>query len=122
MLKILSGAYRPTAGALAIDGTRREFHRTSDALAAGVAVIYQELHLVPEMSVAENIFIGHLPTRRGLIDRAALHAQASALLRRLGEEIDPALPLKKLPIGQRQMVEIAKAIAAKAPPARRHPR
>src|SRR2546423_614591 len=61
LLKILSGAYRPTRGALAIDGARHIFQDTSHALRAGVAVIYQELHLVPEMTVAENLFLGHLP-------------------------------------------------------------
>src|SRR5689334_5610531 len=61
LLKILSGAYRPTSGALAIDGQARVFHTTADALTAGIAVIYQELHLVPEMTVAENLFLGHLP-------------------------------------------------------------
>ena len=111
LLKTLSGAHRPTSGTLKIGGRDHVFENTSEAIAAGVAVIYQELHLVPEMSVAENIFIGHLPTRRGLIDRATLHQEAAKLLKQLGEEIDPALPLKKLPIGQRQMVEIAKALS-----------
>src|SRR5689334_15671179 len=60
LLKILSGAYQPTAGSLVIDSTPRAFHHTAEALAAGVAVIYQELHLVPEMTVAENLFLGHL--------------------------------------------------------------
>ncbi|HEU5077990.1 MAG TPA: L-arabinose ABC transporter ATP-binding protein AraG [Opitutaceae bacterium] len=111
LLKTLSGAHRPTSGALKIGGCEHVFQNTSEAIAAGVAVIYQELHLVPEMTVAENIFIGHLPTRRGLIDVKTLRDDATKLLRRLGEEIDPSLPLKKLPIGQRQMVEIAKALS-----------
>src|SRR3954463_880802 len=58
LLKILSGAYRPTSGSLRLDGAAKIFHSTAEALAAGVAVIYQELHLVPEMSVAENLLIG----------------------------------------------------------------
>src|SRR4051812_35479068 len=61
LLKILSGAYRRMTGTVTIDGKARVFTWTADALAAGVAVIYQELHLVPEMSVAENLFLGHLP-------------------------------------------------------------
>src|SRR6187399_1083732 len=72
LLKILSGAYTPSAGALAIAGQPCVFQNTADALAADVAVIYQELHLVPEMSVAENIFLGHLPQKMGVVDRAAL--------------------------------------------------
>ena len=72
LLKILSGAYRPTSGSIVIDDKPRVFENTSDALAAGVAVIYQELHLVPEMTVAENLFLGHLPQRMGLVNRREL--------------------------------------------------
>ena len=110
LLKILSGAYRPTAGAVAIDGQPRVFDRTADALAAGVAVIYQELHLVPEMSVAENLFLGHLPQRGGLVNRRALAQAAREQLDRIGEAIDPHMKLGRLPLAQRQMVEIAKAL------------
>jgi L-arabinose transport system ATP-binding protein len=110
LLKILSGAYRPTAGHLAIEGQPRTFASTSDALAAGVAVIYQELHLVPEMSVAENIFLGHLPQRGGIVKRAELAAAARRQLELVGETIDPATKLGRLSLAQRQMVEIAKAL------------
>lgn len=111
LLKALSGAHRPTSGDILLGGRQHEFHSTAAALAAGVAVIYQELHLVPEMTVAENIFLGHLPQRGGVIDRQKLNQQTAALLRRLGEEIDPETKLARLPIGQRQMVEIAKALS-----------
>ncbi|HVS50822.1 MAG TPA: L-arabinose ABC transporter ATP-binding protein AraG [Opitutaceae bacterium] len=110
LLKILSGAYRPSAGTLAIDDTPRAFRDTADALAAGVAVIYQELHLVAEMSVAENIFLGHLPQRLGVVDRRALAAAARRQLELVGEAIDPETKLGRLPLAQRQMVEIAKAL------------
>jgi len=111
LLKALSGAHRPSAGRLLLGGQPQEFHSTSAALAAGVAVIYQELHLVATMTVAENIFLGHLPQRRGVIDRPKLREQTAQLLRRLGEDIDPDAPISRLPIGQRQMVEIAKALS-----------
>jgi L-arabinose transport system ATP-binding protein len=110
LLKILSGAYRPTSGAVVIDGQPRAFHATGDALAAGVAVIYQELHLVPEMSVAENLFLGHLPQRFGLVNRRALADAARRQLDLVGEAIDPDTKLGRLPLAQRQMVEIAKAL------------
>jgi L-arabinose transport system ATP-binding protein len=110
LLKILSGAYTPSGGSLAIDGHPVAFHGTSDALAAGVAVIYQELHLVPEMSVAENLFLGHLPQRFGIVDRRALAEAARRQLELIGEDIDPATKLGQLSLGQRQMVEIAKAL------------
>ena len=110
LLKILSGAYTPSAGALVIGGERRVFQNTADALAADVAVIYQELHLVPEMSVAENIFLGHLPQRMGIVDRAALAEATRKQLALVGEAIDPATKVSRLPLAQRQMVEIAKAL------------
>ncbi len=110
LLKILSGAYTPSGGALAIDGQPRVFNATADALAAGVAVIYQELHLVPEMSVAENLFLGHLPQKFGIVDRPALAAAARAQLELIGEDIDPSTKLGHLSLGQSQMVEIAKAL------------
>ena len=110
LLKILSGAYRPTAGAIVIDGKPQVFDNTSDALAAGVAVIYQELHLVPEMSVAENLFLGHLPQHLGLVNRRELLAAARRQLDLVGEAIDPDIKLGRLPLAQRQMVEIAKAL------------
>jgi L-arabinose transport system ATP-binding protein len=110
LLKILSGAYRPTTGSILIDGKERTFHSTADALGAGVAVIYQELHLVPEMSVAENLFLGHLPQRLGLVNRGELAAAARKQLALVGEAIDPDTKLGRLPLAQRQMVEIAKAL------------
>ncbi len=110
LLKALAGAHQPTTGCLRIAGQEHVFANTSAAMAAGVAVIYQELHLVPEMTVAENIYLGHLPARGGLVDRARLRELATQQLRRLGEAIDPDTKLAKLPIGQRQMVEIAKAL------------
>jgi L-arabinose transport system ATP-binding protein len=110
LLKALSGAHKPTSGCLRIGGKEHVFNSTSEAMAAGVAVIYQELHLVPEMSVAENIYLGHLPARGGVVERSKLRELAAKQLRRLGEDIDPDTKLARLPIGQRQMVEIAKAL------------
>ncbi len=110
LLKILSGAYTPSGGSLMIDGQPRVFTSTADALAAGVAVIYQELHLVPEMSVAENLFLGHLPQRLGLVNRKQLADAARKQLDLIGEQIEPSTKVGRLPLAQRQMVEIAKAL------------
>ncbi|ADP12544.1 L-arabinose transporter ATP-binding protein [Erwinia sp. Ejp617] len=114
LLKILSGNYQPGAGEIRLRGQPAKFANTTDALNAGVAVIYQELHLVPEMSVAENIFLGQLPQRAGLVNRARLRSEAARQLIGLGLDIDPDLPLKYLSLGQWQMVEIAKALARNA--------
>ncbi|ATZ11530.1 L-arabinose ABC transporter ATP-binding protein AraG [Erwinia amylovora] len=114
LLKILSGNYQPDAGEIRLRGQPAKFANTTDALHAGVAIIYQELHLVPEMSVAENIFLGQLPQRAGLLNRARLRSQAARQLNSLGLDIDPELPLKYLSLGQWQMIEIAKALARNA--------
>jgi L-arabinose transport system ATP-binding protein len=111
LLKILSGAYQASAGEVRIGGQAHLFRSTGEALAAGVAVIYQELHLVPEMTVAENLYLGHLPARRR--DRAAGPAArgcAAAAGVRLGRRLIPTPSWARLSIGQRQMVEIAKAL------------
>ncbi|WP_241911565.1 L-arabinose ABC transporter ATP-binding protein AraG [Telmatospirillum siberiense] len=110
LLKILSGVYRPSSGVLRIDGSERAFQGTSESLAAGVSVIYQELVTVPKLSVAENLFLGHLPKKRGLVDYPCLYELARAALVSLADDIDPRTPLGLLSIGQQQMMEIAKAL------------
>ena len=114
LLKILSGNYTPTHGEIRLKGQPVAFSSTTDALNAGVAIIYQELHLVPEMTVAENIYLGQLPQKRGLVNKKLLRYEAELQLKHLGLDIDPDTPLKYLSIGQWQMVEIAKALARNA--------
>ena len=114
LLKILSGSYQPSGGEIRIKGEPVSFQHTSEALDAGVAIIYQELHLVPEMSVAENIYLGQIPHKRGLVNRKVLRYEAGLQLKNLGMDIDPDMPLKYLSLGQWQMVEIAKALARNA--------
>ncbi len=114
LLKILSGFQSPTTGVVKLAGQERVFQSTVDALESGIAIIYQELHLVPEMTVAENIYLGQLPTRRGVIDREQLYQDAARQLARLGMDVSPETPLKYLSLGQWQMVEIAKALTRDA--------
>ena len=110
LLRILGGALQPTAGGLVLAGSPHRFRNTAAALAAGVAVIHQELHLVPEMTVAENLFLGQLPRKFGFLDRPRLLAAARAQLAVVGEDLDPGTRVGTLPLAQRQMVEIAKAL------------
>jgi L-arabinose transport system ATP-binding protein len=110
LLKVLSGVYQPSAGHLRLNGVEQAFAGTAASLAAGVSVIYQELVTVANLSVAENLFLGHLPRKRGMVDYARLYADARAALASLASDIDPRLPLGHLSIGQQQMVEIAKAL------------
>lgn len=114
LLKILSGNYAPSEGSIVLRGEEVTFADTPAALNAGVAIIYQELHLVPEMSVAENIYLGQLPHKAGFVNSSLLNYEAKLQLEHLGLDIDPSTPLKYLSIGQWQMVEIAKALARNA--------
>ncbi|MGY2166419.1 L-arabinose ABC transporter ATP-binding protein AraG [Pseudomonas tolaasii] len=111
LLKILGGAYQPSSGTVQIGEQTMAFKNAADSIASGVAVIHQELHLVPEMTVAENLFLGHLPTRFGVVNRSQLRRQALACLKGLADEIDPGEKLGCLSLGQRQLVEIAKALS-----------
>ncbi|UIP30734.1 L-arabinose ABC transporter ATP-binding protein AraG [Photobacterium sp. TLY01] len=114
LLKTLSGLYQPTSGELVINDKPVRLSSTVDALEQGIAIIYQELNLVPELSVAENIYLGQLPTKNGKVDTETLNRNARKQLARLGEDFDPSLPLKTFSIGQWQMVEIAKALSRNA--------
>ncbi|HEY3538092.1 MAG: L-arabinose ABC transporter ATP-binding protein AraG [Trinickia sp.] len=110
LLKVLSGVNDPQAGTLRLGGVEQRFSGTKAAIDAGIAIIYQELHLVPELTVAENLMLGQLPSRLGVLDERALMARATDTLARLGERIDPNTQVKHLSIGQRQMIEIGKAL------------
>jgi L-arabinose transport system ATP-binding protein len=110
LLKILGGQYRPDGGRLLLGGREVRFGSASDAIAAGVAVIHQELQYVPELTVAENVLLGRLPTRFGLVDRAAANRLVSGRLAHIGVDLDPQARLADLSIAQRQMVEICKAV------------
>lgn len=110
LLKILGGQYRPDGGRLLIGGQERHFGSASDAIAAGVAVIHQELQYVPELTVAENVLLGRLPTRFGFVDKSAANRLVSERLGKIGVDLDPQARLIDLSIAQRQMVEICKAV------------
>lgn len=114
LLKILSAAYAPTTGHLVLDGKSLDNRSTQAALTAGIAVIYQELQLVPQLTVAENLYLGHMPSKLGWVNRREMHAEAVRLLDEIGEDIRPDTLISRLSIAQRQMVEIAKALSRKA--------
>ncbi len=114
LLKILSGAYRPDGGRVLLGGCPHAFSDTAAAMAAGIAVIYQELHLAPDLSIAENMFLGHLHSRHGWLNRAALLEGCRKQLEALGEDLDPRVKVGRLSIAQRQLVEIAKALTREA--------
>jgi L-arabinose transport system ATP-binding protein len=115
LLKILSGVHRPDTGTLELAGQSTVFASPADALHGAVAVIYQELHLVPHLTVAENVLLGHPPHRFGWIDRKQARQTVATLLERTGIDLPLDKPVAELSIAQRQMVEIAKALSRDAP-------
>ena len=112
LIKALAGVHRPDEGTVLLDGQPVVFHGPADARDAGVAVIYQEPTLFPDLSVAENIFMGRQPRRSfGRVDHRSVHAATADLFRRLGVDLDPDQPARGLSIADQQLVEIAKALS-----------
>ncbi len=115
LMKIISGAYAPDEGSVVFAGETRVFRGPREARRAGIGMIHQELTLLPDRTVAENVHLGHEPVRRGLVDRREMLARTSALLTSMGAGPLPVdAPVGRLGIAQRQVVEIAKALALDA--------
>ncbi|WP_370656737.1 sugar ABC transporter ATP-binding protein [Streptomyces sp. NBS 14/10] len=114
LIKMLSGAHRPDGGRILVDGSPVRIHGAQDAERLGIATIYQEFNLVPDLSVAENIFLGRQPRRLGLIDRRTMNERAAELLARVGVDVSPTDRVRDLGIARLQMVEIAKALSLDA--------
>jgi D-xylose transport system ATP-binding protein len=116
LMKVLSGVYPAGTygGEILIEGETRRFAGIREAEAAGIAVIFQELSLVKEMSIGENIFLGREPHRFGIIRWDEVYSRAGKLLADLNLDLDPRTPVGHLGIGQQQMVEIAKALSQEA--------
>ncbi|MFE5909386.1 sugar ABC transporter ATP-binding protein [Streptomyces wedmorensis] len=115
LMKILAGVHTPDEGTIALDGRTVSFKHPTDAQRAGVSIIYQELTLLPERTVAENVFLGREPKRRGLVDRAAMETATATLLDELGEaSFGPRDLVRRLSVAQQQVVEIVKALSVDA--------
>ncbi len=110
LIRILSGDTAADTGDISIDGATQHFSSTRDAFAAGVVVVHQELQLVPGLTVAENLRLGRFPGRAGIIDFRSLKAEVNRRLKEIGLSIDADTKVSKLSLGERQMIEIAKAI------------
>ena len=112
LIKIMAGVVAPDEGRMTLDGREVRFAAPAAANEAGIVCIFQELSLIPDLSVADNICISNPPRQFGLIDRRAQRRIAEQALARAGaEDVHPLAPVKDLPLSRRQMVEIAKALA-----------
>jgi len=113
LLKIISGVYLPDAGEIYVDGEKKNFKIPADAAAEGIGIIYQELSYYDELTVAENIFVGKLPkANRIKVDWKEMNRRAKEILARLNVQIDPRALVKTLSTAEKQLVEIAKALAS----------
>ena len=112
LIKLLTGLNRPDGGSILLDGRPVSFDSPRAAQAAGVAAVYQEINLIPERSVADNLFLGREPCRFGvLVDRARMNEDARALLRRYRLDIDPRRTLRTLGLGLQQLISIARVVS-----------
>jgi len=111
LMNIVSGVLRPDAGELLWESRPVRLHGPRDARALGISFVHQELALVPQLSVAENVFLGRHPVTRGFVDFREIERRAQQVLRELGREIDPRRPIAEFSLAERQLVEIARAVA-----------
>ncbi|MFD4577129.1 sugar ABC transporter ATP-binding protein [Streptomyces sp. NPDC058417] len=115
LMKILAGVHVPDEGTVEIDDRARHLRHPLDAQRAGVSIIYQELTLLPDRTVAENVFLGREPRSRGLVDRAAMESTTARLLEEIGERsFRPRDLVRRLSVAQQQVVEIVKALSVDA--------
>ncbi len=111
LMNILAGVFAPDAGSIEIDGAAVHLRSPRDATRHGVAMIHQELNLVPELSIADNIFLGQeLRTARGTLDRAAMDERTGELLARVGLRLPPRRLVRHCRLAEQQLIEVAKAL------------
>lgn len=115
LMKILTGVYSRDAGEIMVNGRLADIRRIRDSEHLGIAIIHQELNMLPEMSLTDNLFLGHeIRNGAGILNVKAMQTQAKEALGRLGLDVDPAMKAKTLTVGQLQLVEIARALMRSA--------
>ena len=114
LMKILAGVQEPDSGTIHIDGRRRRINSVQKAFAVGISLIHQELNLSDNLSIGANIFLGREPLKFGAIDKRRIAIDSREVLDRVGLQVDPGTLVQDLPIGQQQLVEIARALSIDA--------
>jgi rhamnose transport system ATP-binding protein len=114
VVKLLTGIYQADAGSIAVDGVVQKFSNPADSWKAGITAIHQETAMFDELTVAENIFMGHSPQKRGLVDWQEMNARAQAILSSIESDIDSTILLKRLGVAQKHIVSIARALSHNA--------
>ena len=111
LIKIISGVYKKDNGEMFLNGQRQNFEGPKEAMSAGIRVIHQEINMVQTLSIAENIFLGNYPVKRGIVDWKRLYDEARNVMGILGDPIDVGQKVSQVSIAEQQMVEIAKAVS-----------
>ncbi len=111
LIKVLSGIYQPDEGSLFLEGKPAHFDVPAEAKAAGIGVIHQELNYVPTISVAENIFMGNIPKKHGLVDYKTMYAESIKIMDKVGLKLNPKILIGSCTVAQKQLIEIAKVIS-----------
>lgn len=115
LIKVLSGAYQPDSGSITVDGQTFKKLTPAQSIAVGVAVIYQELNYLNYLTIAENIFLGSLPKKLGLVDYAKLKENSAGIQKLIGlDHLDPFTPVSELSVAEKQLIEIARAYSRNA--------
>ncbi|MDD3403093.1 MAG: sugar ABC transporter ATP-binding protein [Hespellia sp.] len=110
LMKIINGVYRKDSGVIKVDGEEVFFHTALDARKAGIAMVYQEFSLIPSMTVMDNLFLANEKKKKGLLDRKEMYLRTKEVLARLHLDVDPNLSVEELSVGNKQILEIAKAL------------
>src|SRR2546429_3308181 len=115
LMKIIAGLHPEFSGRFLVDGQETRFRSARDAHAAGIAMVHQELSVAPDLTVAENVFLGNQPTNRlGIVQWRRMAREASKQLARFGIDVDPMSRLGDLPIGQQQLIENPPGLVSRA--------
>jgi ribose transport system ATP-binding protein len=114
LMKLLAGVHRPDAGQIVVNGRPTILHGPMEARRAGISTVFQELTVLPNLTVGENLMLGREPRRFGLLDRKRMLDEAHAVLALIGIELDPRRACDTLSVGEQQLVEIAKGVSADA--------
>ena len=114
LIKVMTGVHQRDGGDYLIDGKSVNFSSTTEGIAAGGSCVYQELSIAPQLDVAQNLFIGNLPMKGGLVDHKTLYAKTAEILKELDMNISPRTIAGDLSVGQQQMIEIGRALTRNA--------
>jgi ribose transport system ATP-binding protein len=110
MMKLIAGVYHGFEGEMRVNGETAHLRSPRDALAAGIGMVHQELSIVPDLTVAENVFLGAQPTRAGVVDWGRMKREARKQLASLGLDIDPGARMGSLPVGLQQLIELSRSV------------